>query len=370
VAHDFNNLLTSILSAAEFAAEGVPEGSPAREDLAVVREAAQRASQLTRQLLAFARKQVVAPRIVSLNALLIETERMLRRMVGEDVEIATHVSADAWAVKVDPAQLQQVLVNLAVNARAAMPRGGRLTFETRNVRVAPGAAEAREVGPGEWVRLSVADTGTGMSSETLARIFEPFFTTKEAGRGTGLGLATVYGTVKQSGGHISVSSELGRGTRFDILLPRAEGVPVAETPRLLEASRGGGEAVLLVEDDGLVLEVNARALSALGYHVLPCRNGAEALERTRSHGGHIDLLVSDVVMPRMSGPALARALEALRPGLRTLFVSGYAAELAGGTAPRAAAFLPKPFTPRALAAKVREVLDAPAAPRSRDTLVG
>jgi len=347
----------------------VPEGSPAREDLGVVREAAQRASQLTRQLLAFARKQVVAPRAVSLNGLLLETERMLRRMVGEDIEIASRVSADVWPVKVDPAQLQQVLVNLAVNARAAMPRGGRLTFETRNVRIAPGAAEAREVGAGEWVLLSVSDTGSGMSSEVLARIFEPFFTTKEAGRGTGLGLATVYGTVKQSGGHISVASELGRGTRFDILLPRAEGAPVAEPERPAGSTRGGGETVLLVEDDSLVLEVNARALSALGYRVLPCRSGAEALERTRSHPGHIDLLLSDVVMPRMSGPALARALQALRPGLRTLFVSGYAAELAG-TAPTSAAFLPKPFTPRALAAKVREVLEAPVAPRSSDTQVG
>ncbi|GEJ55902.1 PAS domain-containing protein [Anaeromyxobacter diazotrophicus] len=368
VAHDFNNLLTSILSAAEFAAEGVPEGSPAREDLGVVREAAMRASQLTRQLLAFARKQVVAPRAVSLNALLLETERMLRRMVGEDIEIACRVSADVWPVKVDPSQLQQVLVNLAVNARAAMPRGGRLTFETRNVRIAPDAAEAREVSPGEWVLLSVSDTGSGMSGETLARIFEPFFTTKEAGRGTGLGLATVYGTVKQSGGHISVASELGRGTRFDILLPRAEGAPVAEPERPAGTTRGGGETVLLVEDDGLVLEVNARALSALGYHVLPCRSGAEALERTRAHPAHIDLLVSDVVMPRMSGPALARALEALRPGLRTLFVSGYAEELTAA-APTTAAFLPKPFTPRALAVKVREVLETPAA-RPKDTLAG
>ena len=291
VAHDFNNLLTSILSAAEFAGEAVPEGSPAREDL-------------------------------------------------------------------------------AVNARAAMPRGGRLVFETRNVHVKPESGEAREVTPGDWVLLSVSDTGSGMSSETMARIFEPFFTTKEAGRGTGLGLATVYGTVKQAGGHISVASELGRGTRFDILLPRAEGVAPSETPRLSEPSRGGGETVLLVEDDALVLEVNTRALAALGYRVLPCRGGAEALERTRSHGARIDLLVSDVVMPRMSGPALARALEALRPGLRTLFVSGYAEELMAAHPRTTAPFLPKPFTPRALAAKVREVLDASALPaRDRDTLV-
>ncbi len=368
VAHDFNNLLTSILSAAEFAGEAVPEGSPAREDLAVVREAALRASQLTRQLLAFARKQVVAPRVVSLNGLLLETERMLRRMVGEDVEIATRVSADVWPVKVDPAQLQQVLVNLAVNARAAMPRGGRLVFETRNVQVAPEPAEAREMPPGDWVLLSVSDSGSGMSSETMARIFEPFFTTKEAGRGTGLGLATVYGTVKQAGGHISVSSELGRGTRFDILLPRVEGVVPSEAPRLAGPTRGGGETVLLVEDDGLVLDVNTRALAALGYLVLPCRSGAEALERTRSHGARIDLLVSDVVMPRMSGPALARALEAIRPGLRTLFVAGYAEELMAAHPHASAPFLPKPFTPRALAAKVREVLDAAPA-REPHTLV-
>jgi two-component system, cell cycle sensor histidine kinase and response regulator CckA len=369
VAHDFNNLLTSILSAAEFAGEVLPEGSPAREDLAVVREAALRASQLTRQLLAFARKQVVAPRVVSLNGLLLETERMLRRMVGEDVEIATRVSADIWPVKVDPAQLQQVLVNLAVNARAAMPRGGRLVFETRNLQVTPEPGEAREVAPGDWVLLSVSDSGTGMSSETMARIFEPFFTTKEAGRGTGLGLATVYGTVKQAGGHISVSSELGRGTRFDILLPRAEGVAQSEAARPSGPTRGGGETVLLVEDDALVLDVNTRALTTLGYKVLPCRSGADALERTRSHGARIDLLVSDVVMPRMSGPALARALEAIRPGLRTLFVSGYAEELMAAHPRAPAPFLPKPFTPRALAAKVREVLDGPPAPsHQRDTL--
>jgi CheY-like chemotaxis protein len=296
---------------------------------------------------------------------------MLRRMVGEDVEIATRVSADIWPVKVDPAQLQQVLVNLAVNARAAMPRGGRLVFETRNLQVTPEPGEEREVTPGDWVLLSVSDSGSCMSSETMARIFEPFFTTKEAGRGTGLGLATVYGTVKQAGGHISVSSELGRGTRFDILLPRAEGVAQSEAARPSGPTRGGGETVLLVEDDALVLDVNTRALTTLGYQVLPCRSGADALERTRSHGARIDLLVSDVVMPRMSGPALARALEAIRPGLRTLFVSGYAEELMAAHPHAPAPFLPKPFTPRALAAKVREVLDAPPAPsRQRDTLAG
>jgi CheY-like chemotaxis protein len=237
-----------------------------------------------------------------------------------------------------------------------MPRGGKLAFETKNVAVAGG--DGREVPAGDWVLLAVSDTGNGMSSATLARIFEPFFTTKESGRGTGLGLATVYGTVKQAGGHISVTSELGRGTRFEILLPRAEGVPQAEAPRA-DPVRGGGETLLLVEDDALVLEVNARALRALGYEVLACRGSTEALETARTHPRRLDLLVSDVVMPRMNGPALARALTALRPGLRTLFVSGYAEELVAGGLPQAP-FLPKPFTPRALAAKVREVLEAPA----------
>jgi PAS domain S-box-containing protein len=357
VAHDFNNLLTSILSAAEFATEVVPVGSAALEDLAVVREAAQRAAELTRQLLAFARKQVVAPRVVALPALFAETERMLRRMLGEDVEIATRTPADVWPVRVDPSQFQQVLVNLAVNARAAMQRGGRLTLELRNVQVSGG--DAGEVSAGDWVLLAVSDTGAGMSAETMARVFEPFFTTKEPGRGTGLGLAMVYGTVKQAGGHISVASEVGHGTRFEILLPRAGGAP-EEVPRSAAAARGGGETILLVEDDALVLDMNTRALAALGYEVLPCRAGDEALGRARTHRGRIDLLVTDVVMPRMSGPTVARALGALRPGLRTLFVSGYAEELAAGGLPNAS-FLPKPFTPRALAARIRELLDAPAA---------
>ncbi|MFL5272255.1 MAG: PAS domain-containing protein, partial [Anaeromyxobacteraceae bacterium] len=299
VAHDFNNLLTSILSAAEFAAEVVPLGSPALEDLAVVREAAQRAAELTRQLLAFARKQVVAPRVVALPGLVAETERMLRRMLGEDLEIATRTPPDVWPVRVDPSQFQQVLVNLAVNARAAMQRGGRLTLELRNVQVSGG--DAGEVSPGDWVLLAVSDTGTGMSAETMARVFEPFFTTKEPGRGTGLGLAMVYGTVKQAGGHISVASEVGHGTRFEILLPRAGGA-VEEVPRSAAAARGGGETILLVEDDALVLDMNTRALAALGYEVLPCRAGDEALGRARTHRGRIDLLVTDVVMPRMSGP--------------------------------------------------------------------
>jgi two-component system, cell cycle sensor histidine kinase and response regulator CckA len=352
VAHDFNNLLTSILSAAEFAAEGLPHGSPALEDLAVVREAAQRAAELTRQLLAFARKQVVAPRVVALPALIGETERMLRRMLGEDVEIVSRAAPDAWPVRVDPALLQQVVVNLAVNARAAMPRGGCVTLELRNARV---GAPTGEIAAGDWVLLAVSDTGQGMSSETLARVFEPFFTTKAPGRGTGLGLAMVYGTVKQAGGHISVASEVGRGTRFEILLPRAD--HAAEEPTAAAAApRGGGETLLLVEDDPLVLGMNARALGALGYRVLPCRSGEEAIGRARTHAGAIDLVVTDVVMPRMSGPTVARALTALRPGVRVLFVSGYAEELAArGVA--GAAFLAKPFTPRALAARIREVLD-------------
>ncbi len=353
-AHDLNNLLTSILSAAEFASEGLPAGSPAAEDLAVIREAAERASRLTRQLLAFGRRQLVAPRVVSLNAILLETEHMLRRVVGEDIEITTAVAVDAWPVKADPGQLQQLLVNLALNARTAMARGGKLTFATRNVRVPPPPVPGRAgTPPGDWVLLSVSDTGGGMASDALARVFGP---TSAGGRPDGdvIGLGAAQRALRQVGAHIALAGEVGRGTRVEILLPRAELPPASEARRQGQV-RGGPETILLVEDDGLVLDVNARALSALGYAVLACRSGAEALERASAQVSRIDLLVTDVVMPRMNGPALARALGAIRPGVRVLYVSGHSQELVGGTP--GAAFLAKPFTPSELAARVRDVLD-------------
>lgn len=352
-AHDLNNLLTSILSAAEFASEGLPPGAPAREDLAVIREAAERASHLTRQLLAFGRRHVVAPRVVSVNAVLLETERMLRRLLSGDIEIATAVAVDAWHARVDPGQLQQLLVNLALNSRTGVDRGGRLTFSTRNVRVGAGEGSPGTP-PGEWVLLAVSDTGRGMAREAFGQSFEG---TSLQGSGRdrgGIGLGAACRALKQNGAQIAIAREVGRGTRVEVLLPRAE-LPPAEARRQGPV-RGGRETVVLVEDESLVLEVNARALTALGYTVLACCSGAEALERASAQAGHIDLLVADVVMPRMSGPALARALGAIRPGVKILFVSGYSLALAAGHP--GAAFLGKPFTPSELAARVRDVLDS------------
>jgi two-component system cell cycle sensor histidine kinase/response regulator CckA len=347
-AHDLNNLLTSILSAAEFASEGLPPGAPAREDLAVIREAAERASQLTRQLLAFGRRQVAAPRVVSVNAVLLETERMLRRLLSGDIEIATAVAVDAWPARVDPGQLQQFLVNLALNSRTGVDRGGRLTFSTRNVR--DSGEGSAGMPPGDWVLLAVSDTGRGMAREAFEGS-SPQGGGRDRG---GIGLGAACRALKQNGAQIAIAREVGRGTRVELLLPRA--APPPADARRQGPVRGGRETIVLVEDESLVLEVNARALTALGYTVLACRSGAEALERASAQSGHIDILVADVVMPRMSGPALARALGAIRPGVKILFVSGYSLDLASGHP--GAAFLGKPFTPSELAARVREVLDA------------
>jgi CheY-like chemotaxis protein len=308
----------------------------------------------------------VVARTVDLNALVGETERLLRRTLGEDVRLVTALASHPWPVRADPTQLQQVLVNLAVNARDAMPHGGVLTVETANVTVGnDGARREIALPPGAYVRLCVSDTGEGMDPETVARVFEPFFTTKEGGRGTGLGLATVYGTVVQAGGHVAVLSEPGVGSTFKIWLPRAEEGEEAERPAQPQpAPRGGSETVLLVEDDPLVLATSARALESHGYRVLSARSGDEALAIVREQA--VDLLVTDVVMPRMTGPTLAREVDRLCPGIPILFVSGYTAGAALGVVlrERGDAFLPKPYTPRTLAAKVREVLDrAAAAPR-------
>jgi PAS domain S-box-containing protein len=366
VAHDFNNLLTSILTAVEFASESLPPKAPAREDLAMAIEAAGRAAELTRQLLSFARRQTVVPRVVDLNALVGETERLLRRTLGEDVRLVTALASRLWPVRADPTQLQQALVNLAVNARDAMPHGGVLTVETANVTVEEGAARAGpDLAPGRYVRLCVADTGEGMDPDTVERAFEPFFTTKEGGRGTGLGLATVYGTVVQAGGQILVDSEPGVGTTFKIWLPGVEDEAAQQATPRPPAPRGGSETVLFVEDDPLVLATSARALEAHGYRVLRARSGEEALAIVREERVH--LLVSDVVMPRMPGPTLAREIDRLRPGIPILFVSGYTAGAALGVVlrERGDAFLPKPYTPRSLAEKVREVLDRAAAGPAR-----
>jgi PAS domain S-box-containing protein len=372
VAHDFNNLLTAILGYADLLDDGLGAAHPAREDVAEIRRAAERAGMLTRQLLAFSRMQVLRPRVLDANGVVRETERMLGRLIGADVELRTALAAAPCLVKADPGQLEQVLVNLAVNARDAMPDGGRLLIETAVVEL--DAIQVREhvtMPPGRYVRLAVSDSGRGMDATTQARIFEPFFTTKERGKGTGLGLATVYGIVKQSGGWIWVASEPDRGTTFTVYLPRARGAAdaaPAEDPAPAEphgAAPEGGETVLLVEDEGSVRSLARRVLERGGYRVLAAADGREALAVARAHQGPIPLLLTDVVMPGLTGPRLAVRLRRLRPELRVLYMSGYtenalpARAIAPGApgASRAAGFVQKPFVPEQLARAVRQALD-------------
>ena len=361
VAHDFNNLLTAILGTTDLMIEDLPADDPDREGLLDIRGAAERAAVLTRQLLTFSRQQVVSPRMLRLNELITDLVKLLRRLLGEDVTIASALAPDCGAVKADPGQLEQVLVNLAVNARDAMPNGGRLTIETRNVDLDADYPTERVMIPaGRYVMLAVTDNGTGMDAQTNARIFEPFFTTKPVGKGTGLGLATVYGVVQQTGGYIWLYSELGHGTSFKIYLPRvdADGPQPAEEEQRASAL-DGSETVLVAEDEEAVRLIIAKALEARGYRVLSARDGSEALELAAGHGG-IDLLVTDVVMPDMNGRELSRCLTEARPNLRTLYLSGYTddAMLHRGVLQEGVAFLQKPFSLAALARKVRDVIEA------------
>ena len=358
MAHDFNNLMTAVLGHVSFAAAALPETHESREELDQIREAALRASELTRQLLAFARRQLVAPRVVDVNELVVSLDGMLRRLLGEDVELSTLLESAPLCARIDPSQLEQVLVNLAVNARDAMPAGGRLVLVTADASVREGRHPALPAG--RYVRVSVSDTGHGIAPELFEHLFEPFFTTKEAGRGTGLGLATCYGIVHQCGGHIEVESAPGAGTRFDVYLPRVEGPP-SGVPAAAEARLPRGtETVLLVEDERSVRAVTLRILRAQGYQVLEAGDGVEALALAERHPGPIHLLVADVVMPRMGGIELAHSLRALRPETRVLHVSGHVdrAFFDGPVSAAGAVFLQKPFLPQTLARKVREVLDA------------
>ena len=364
VAHDFNNLLTAILAYTDMADEIVPAGTPS-EYLAEIRAAANRAADLTRQLLAFARRQVVTLRAVDLNTLIEEIAGMLRRLIGEDIEFRTDLEPGLWPVLVDPGQIGQVLTNLAVNARDAMPHGGRLTARTANRTVNGDLARLTGIeSPGDYVQLFVTDTGSGMSDEVKERVFEPFFTTKELGRGTGLGLASSFGIVKQSRGYIRVDSRLGEGTTFVISFPRVARPAQAATSSPPRARTGGQETVLLAEDDLAIRTVAAQALRRAGYQVLIARDGRQAKEIGLSHDGPLHLLVTDVVMPRMGGRDLAAALCASRPALKVLFVSGYPDQVADedGLATAVSDLLPKPFTPAQLQARVREILDRPPAP--------
>jgi PAS domain S-box-containing protein len=361
VAHDFNNVLTAITGYSDLLIEALPPGDPKREDVLEIRAAAQRAAGLTRQLLAFSRKQVLQTSVLDLNAVVRTLEKMLQRLIGEDVKLETSLSSALGAVRADPGQLEQVILNLAVNSRDAMPGGGRLTIETANVEL--DEAYAREhpgVEPGRYVMLAMSDTGIGMSAETRSHIFEPFFTTKEVGKGTGLGLATVYGIVKQSGGHVWVYSEPERGATFKIYLPQVDELPEPASPASpVEPAAGGRETVLLAEDDSSVRAVVSDVLTQKGYRVLRAPDGQSALEMARAQPGEIHLLVTDLVMPGMTGRELAEALKAQRPGVRVLYMSGYTddAVVRHGVLAQGLPYLQKPFTPAALAHKVRELLD-------------
>jgi two-component system cell cycle sensor histidine kinase/response regulator CckA len=339
----------------------LPPGSAPGRHLEGVLDAAARAAALTQQLLAFSRKQVLQPREIDLNAVVRGMDRLLRRILGEDVGIETRLAPDLWAVRADTGQLEQVLLNLAVNSRDAMPGGGALVLETANVELDEAYCRDHQAAvPGPHVMLAVSDTGTGLTREAREHLFEPFFTTKETGKGTGLGLSTVYGIVHQSGGSIWAYSEPGHGTTFKIYLPRAAEAPPAAAAAELE-TRGGTETILLAEDNAAVREVVTATLEVLGYRVLPAAGPAAALELARAHTEPLHLLVSDVVMPGMSGPELARRVRELRPGCRVLFVSGYTenAIVHHGVIDEGVSFLQKPFGAGVLARTVRQVLDAP-----------
>jgi two-component system cell cycle sensor histidine kinase/response regulator CckA len=360
VAHDFNNVLVVILSCAGLALDDLAADDPRRELLQEIEAAGLRAGALTRQLLAFSRKQVLQPRVVDLREIVLGMRSMLARLLGEDVELRITSTGCLGRVLADLGQLEQVVMNLAVNARDAMPDGGTLTFDLADVDV-----DAAHVGdhlgmpPGRYVVLGARDTGTGMDSDTRARIFEPFFTTKETGKGTGLGLSTVFGIVAQSRGHVRVSSEPGRGSTFTIYLPRTDQAPQRAPSRPAPALRGGAETILLVEDEAHVRAMACKILRKNGYEVLEAANGADALLVADEHASTIDLLLTDVVMPRMNGQKLALSLAPTRPALKVLFTSGYTDHtiLHHGVLDSGVAFLQKPFTPAALLLKVREVLD-------------
>jgi PAS domain S-box-containing protein len=360
VAHDFNNVLTVILSNSEMLAGGLGPEDPRRQELIEIRDAAHRAATLTRQLLAFSRKQVLKPRVLSLNAVVVTLEKMLRRLIGEDIELATVLQHDLWAVEADPGQLEQIIMNLAVNARDAMPEGGRLSIETGNAEVDDGFARKHfPMVPGRYVLLVVSDSGAGMDAETQRHIFEPFFTTKR--RGTGLGLSMVYGIVKQSGGYIWAYSNPGEGATFKVYFPCSDGKHSdAEAARAPGLAPPGKETVLLAEDEDSVRRLARRVLEEGGYTVLEAREATEALTISEAWDGPIDLLLTDVVMPELNGRELAERLSVLRPGTQVLYISGYTDhDVLGGIVGPGSNFLQKPFTPEALANKVREILDAP-----------
>jgi PAS domain S-box-containing protein len=361
VAHDFNNLLTAIIGYSQLSLRRLDPDDPIARNINEIMKAAGRAASLTRQLLAFSRKQILEAKVLDLNIVVNDMFKMLCRLIGEDIELATVPAPNLNKVKADSCQIEQIIMNLVVNARDAMPGGGKLTIETANVLLdSEYALQHLPTLPGAYVMLAVSDTGTGMDQQTLSRIFEPFFTTKELGKGTGLGLSTVYGIVKQSGGYIWVYSEVGKGTTLKVYLPRVNERLVPDTPR--PAPRpipGGSETILLVEDDDQVREIAREILERKGYRALPAANGEQALAVAQQQTGKIDLMITDVVMPQMSGRELAEHMSLLRPEMKILYMSGYTddATVRHGLLDRQFEFIQKPFTADVLARKVRDTLD-------------
>lgn len=362
VAHDFNNLLTAIIGYSELMLMDSNVNQTARASAEEIKKAGQRAAGLTRQLLAFSRKQVLQPKVIEMNAVVEDMNKMLRRLIGEDIELITVLEESRGRVKADPGQIEQVIMNLVVNARDAMPRGGKLTIETANIELDElYSRKHMEVEPGSYVMLAVSDTGHGMDKEILSHIFEPFFTTKEAGRGTGLGLATVYGIIRQSGGNIWVYSEPDQGSTFKVYLPRVKAeADACEAPACRKELHQGSETILLVEDEDAVRTLASEILQMSGYKVFEAQRGSEAIEICEREHGPINMMVTDVVMPRMSGPQLADHLAEVRPDMKVLYMSGYtdSSVINHGVLASGTAFLQKPFTPASLLTKVREILNA------------
>jgi len=360
IAHDFNNLLGVIIGYSDLLEEGLPQNDPLRKKCGQIKKAGQSAVSLIRQLLAFSRQQVLEPRVLDLNSIVLNLEKMLRRLIGENIEFSTALDPELGRIKADQGQIEQVIMNLVVNARDAMPQGGRLTIESANVQLDEDYARQHSpLMPGPYVLLAVSDTGIGMDAETQGRIFEPFFTTKEVGKGTGLGLSTVYGVVAQSNGHIWVYSELGHGTTFKIYLPRTREAynveqPSADSAPLLR----GTETILLVEDEEALRELTYNLLSDSGYTVLKAEHPDVAIKIAREHSGTIDLLLTDVVMPGMSGPALAENLAPIRPEMKVICMSGYTGFAHRRLLDPEKPLLAKPFTREALLRKLRQILDS------------
>jgi signal transduction histidine kinase len=361
VAHDFNNLLTAIIGYAELIATRTTSNTLAKQNAELIRKAGEQAAALTRQLLAFSRKQILQPKVIDLNELVVEMEKLLRRVIGERFDLQSHPDAEIGRVKADPSQIEQVVLNLGVNARDAMPRGGKLIIRTENVHLDKAAAAqlSASLKAGDYVMLSVTDTGAGMDEETMSHIFEPFFTTKGPGKGTGLGLATVYGIVRQTGGGISVESEPGKGSIFRIYLPQVSApVDFTKSAPLPVEKSDNFETVMVVEDEDIVRELVCEVLEEQGYNVICARDGVEALSVAGAFDGTIHLLVTDVIMPHMNGHELAGKLSALRPDMKVLYVSGYSDNDIGdhGVLDPRYELLQKPFTPQTLARKIRDVI--------------